>query len=102
MTQQEIVPAPSPAVEPARTLSIVALLLGIVGLVLGGTFGAAPLAAIVLGHVALRREPDGRPLAITGLVLGYVGVGFVLLVGLFAALAMVLPFAFLPLVAGIA
>ncbi|MET3205114.1 CHASE2 domain-containing sensor protein [Arthrobacter sp. UYEF6] len=29
------------------------------------------IAAIITGHLALRREPSGKGMAITGLVLGY-------------------------------
>ena len=103
MTDQQVLPSPPAAVPTGeRTLSITSLVLGVVGIVLGGTFGAAPIVAIVLGHLALRREPEGRALAITGLVLGYIGIGFVALLLLGALLAMLLPFAFLPFVAGIA
>jgi hypothetical protein len=32
------------------------------------------ILAVVFGHIALRREPAGKPLALTGLILGYVMV----------------------------
>lgn len=101
MTQQQILPTP-PVASGDRTLSITSLVLGIVGVVLGGTFGAAPIVAVVLGHLALRREPAGRAIAISGLVLGYAGIAFVVLLVLGAALLLFLPFAVLPFVAGIA
>ena len=95
-------PAPSyaplpPSAAPAQhPLSLASLLAGIGGLVFGWAFlGLPSIAAVVLGHLALRREPAGRGFAITGLVLGYVGIaGAVVAVVLFV-LAMVLPFAFL-------
>ena len=38
------------------------------------------LAAVILGHLALRREPAGRGMAIAGLVMGYVGIAVTILV----------------------
>ncbi|GAP54524.1 hypothetical protein AHiyo6_10890 [Arthrobacter sp. Hiyo6] len=32
------------------------------------------IAAVILGHMALQREPAGRSLAIAGLVLGYIAL----------------------------
>jgi hypothetical protein len=68
----------APAV-PSSTVSVWALVLGIVG-VFGGwcLFGLPNIAAIVLGHVGLSDTKDGRKsgrgMAITGLVTGYVMV----------------------------
>ncbi|MGJ9404404.1 DUF4190 domain-containing protein [Arthrobacter sp. KK5.5] len=75
-----VYPGAYPAAEP-KTLSIVALVLGIVGLVTGGFLLLPQIGAIVVGHIALRREPEGRGMAIAGLVLGYLVVvlGLVLL-----------------------
>lgn len=86
--------APGPAAP--QGMSIAALVLGVLGILLGWSMlGAPSIAAIVLGHLALRREPAGRSLATTGLVLGYVGVAIGLLVGIFLIAAVVLPFLWL-------
>ena len=56
-------------VTPARTTSIVALVLGIASVVFGQTF-FVPVAAIILGVIGYRQEPAGRPFAVWGAVLG--------------------------------
>ncbi len=81
-------PAPYPA-EP-RGMSIAALILGAAAVFTGGLLLLPQILAVVFGHLALRREPDGRPLALAGLIMGYVMllvgllmvVGFTLLVAL--------------------
>ena len=76
-----------PAQQP-KTMSIIALVLGIVSMVTLGSLFLPQVAAVVLGHLALRREPAGRGMAIAGLVLGYVVIGLGLLFFvLFALLA---------------
>lgn len=53
-----------------KGLSIASLVCGIVSVMLG--FIMIPqIAAVITGHLGLRREPAGKGLAITGLVLGY-------------------------------
>ncbi len=52
-----------------KPLSVTSLVLGLVSLLLGFTF-FVPIAAIVFGAVAARREPQGRTMAIWGIVLG--------------------------------
>jgi Domain of unknown function (DUF4190) len=55
--------------EP-KTLSIASMVCGIASVIMG--FLLLPqVAAIVTGHMALKREPSGRGMSITGLVLGY-------------------------------
>lgn len=80
--------APRPvAAAASRTLSIVALCLS------GGSFLVAlipvlqfvwwmvGIAGVVCGFIALRREPRGRALAITSIVLGFISVfGLLLLI----------------------
>lgn len=89
--------APPPPVAPTP-LSVAALATGIGGIVFGWAFlGLPSIAAVVLGHLALRREPAGRRLALPGLILGYVGIAGAALLVLFIVLALVLPFAFLGL-----
>jgi hypothetical protein len=85
-----------PSLAPARALSTTSLALGAAGLVFGwALLGIPSIAAVVLGHLALRREPEGRTLATSGLVLGYVGIAAALGIVLVVVLAVLLPFAFL-------
>jgi hypothetical protein len=55
--------------EP-KTLSIASMVCGIASVIMGWLL-LPQVAAIVTGHMALRREPTGRGMAIAGLVLGY-------------------------------
>ena len=75
MTQTTALPASPTPVAPAvvveRTLSVVAFALGVASVVLGQTF-VVPIAAMVLGIVAYRREPSARAFAVWGIVLGAV------------------------------
>ena len=57
--------------EP-RGLSIAALALGAAAVFTGGVLLIPQILAVVFGHIALRREPAGKPLALTGLIMGYV------------------------------
>lgn len=63
-----------PQVQP-KGLSIAALVCGIVGMVTFGFLFLPQLAAIVLGHLGLSKEPAGRGMAIGGLVMGYLVAG---------------------------
>jgi hypothetical protein len=63
-----------------KALSIASLCCGIAALVGFGFFLLPQIAAVILGHMALSREPAGRGMAIAGLVLGYVGVAVTILV----------------------
>ena len=79
-------------VEPARGLSISSLVIGIVSIAAGWTL-VAPVAGLVLGVMALRREPAGRTLAIWGIVLnGLMLAGAIV----FTAIALVFGLALLP------
>jgi hypothetical protein len=85
-------PQPSPYVDaygrpsyypvPAapKVLSIASLCCGIAAFMGFGFFLLPQLAAVVLGHLALNREPAGKGLAIAGLVLGYVAIAITVLV----------------------
>jgi hypothetical protein len=55
--------------EP-KTLSIASMVCGIASVIMGWLL-LPQLAAIITGHMALRREPSGKGMSITGLVLGY-------------------------------
>lgn len=63
-------PQPQP-----KGLSIGALVCGIVGVVTFGFLFLPQIAAIVLGHIGLSKEPAGRGMAIGGLVMGYLVAG---------------------------
>jgi hypothetical protein len=58
-----------PAAEP-KGLSITSMVCGISSVLLGWIL-IPQLAAIITGHLALGREPSGKGMSITGLVLGY-------------------------------
>ena len=69
-------------------LAIASLVLGVLWL-----YWLGSIVAVVLGHMALRQikkapphqQPEGRGLAIAGIVLGWVGVGVLILIGAFIA-----------------
>jgi hypothetical protein len=65
--------------EP-KSLSIASLCCGIAVFVGLGFFLLPQFAAVILGHLALKREPAGRGMAVAGLVLGYVGIALTVLV----------------------
>jgi hypothetical protein len=71
--------------EP-KGLSIASLCCGVATMLGFGVFLLPQIAAVVLGHMALKREPGGRGMAIAGLVLGYVGIAFTVLAIVLVAL----------------
>jgi hypothetical protein len=75
--------------EP-KGLSIASLCCGIAAFIGLGFFLLPQLAAVILGHMALRREPSGRGMAIAGLVLGYVGIALTVLVIVIIAVGLAL------------
>ncbi|WP_025157094.1 hypothetical protein [Leifsonia aquatica] len=83
----------------SRTLSVTSFVLGLASIVFGWTF-VAPIAGIVVGILALGREPFGKTFAVWGIVLNALML-FGVLIGLVLALAGIglgltfLPFAFL-------
>jgi hypothetical protein len=83
---------------PVRTLSITSFAIGLASLVLGWTF-VAPVAGLVVGILALQREPQGRTFAIWGVVLNSVMLFGILLVGLIALVGAGIGFAVLPFAA---
>lgn len=70
---QIVVTAAPPA--PPRGLSITSMVLALVSIVFGFTF-LLPLLSLILGFVGLKKEPAGRGMAITGIVIS----GLILLV----------------------
>ena len=71
---------PAAAGPPRKGLAVASLVLGLLGTVCFGLFGVVPLAAVVLGFVALNRvarQPDlygGRGLALGGIATGGLGL----------------------------
>lgn len=78
---------PAQVQRPAGALAIVSLVTGIIGVVSGGTLIIPQLVAIICGHLALRREPHMRGIAIAGLVTGYLGLLFIVLMLAFLLIA---------------
>lgn len=64
---------------PQRGLSITAMVLGIASAVIAWALVVVPIIGLVFGFIALRREPAGRAMAITGLITSGVGLLWVLL-----------------------
>jgi hypothetical protein len=67
---------PPGAPNPSPVLSIIAMVAGILGLVIG-LFGWGLLFSIggvVLGHLGQRKEPAAKGFWLTGLITGYVGI----------------------------
>ena len=73
----------------SNVLGIISMVAGILGLVTSGMLFLPQLAAIVCGHLSLRREKPFRGFAIAGLITGYVGlaIGFLFFAGFVAAFA---------------
>lgn len=72
-----------------RGLSTASMVLGLISLAFGFTF-VVPIVGFILGIVGLRREPTGRGMAVTGLILnGLFVVGWAIVVAffVFAAIA---------------
>ncbi len=75
---QPYVPVPA---GPPQGLSIGSMVAGIGGIVLGG-FILASIAAVVMGHMAQKRQPYAKAFWLTGLITGYIGIGIGLIVAL--------------------
>jgi len=74
----------------SKGLSVAALVCGIVGVVSFGFLFLPQIAAIILGHIALGREPGGRGMALGGLIMGYIVTGLwvlLLAIGVIATMA---------------
>jgi hypothetical protein len=87
-----VAPVPSASLQYAKTnaLAITSLICGIAQLMFGPL---ATIPAVVCGHMArgqIRRTGEqGAGMALAGLILGWIGVGFTVLVVLIAVLAVV-------------
>jgi hypothetical protein len=73
--------------EP-KGLSIASLCCGISVYVGFGFFILPQIAAVILGHMALKKEPSGKGMAIAGLVMGYLGIVLTAVVIIIIAIAM--------------
>lgn len=82
-------------VAPVRTLSVTSFVLGLSSIVFGWTL-VAPVAGLVVGILALRREPLGRTFAIWGIVLNAVMLAGAAIGILFALVGVGLGLAALP------
>ncbi|WP_426623587.1 hypothetical protein ACPPVW_13270 [Leifsonia sp. McL0607] len=80
---------------PYRTLSIMSFALGLASIFFSWTF-LAPIAGLVLGVLALGREPQGRTFAIWGIVLNAVMLAGILIGLLLAVIGFGVGLAFLP------
>lgn len=76
-------------------LAVASLVLGILGLILLGPLGSIP--AVVCGHLAksqIKRNPEtlaGDGMALAGLILGYVQIGFMIVAMIFMLAAIAIP-----------
>lgn len=84
-------------VRPQPILAILSLVFGITGIVTTMIFPFS-IAGLVLGILALRREPQARTMAIWGTVISGIPGALIVLVGVFAVLFLI-PLAFLAAVA---
>ena len=83
------------AAAPSRGLSITSFVLGLGSVVFSWTF-IAPVAGLVFGILALRREPQGKTFAIWGIVLSALMLAGVLFALVLAVAGVGFGLAFLP------
>lgn len=92
--QRELIPGyalPATPVYLAPTspkgLSITSMVLGLVSIALGFTF-VVPVVGLILGIVGLQREPAGKGMALTGVILsGLILLVWVVIIGFFLLLS---------------
>jgi len=76
-------------------VAVASLVLGIAGMILIGPLGSIP--AVICGHIAksrIKKNPDvltGGGMALAGLILGYVQIGFIVIIIPLLVIPMVLP-----------
>ncbi len=77
------------AMEQSNVFGIISMVMGIIGLITFGAMMLPQIAAIICGHVSLRREKPRRGFALAGLIMGYLslGIGLLMFLGLFALAA---------------
>ncbi|MFC5789588.1 hypothetical protein ACFPPE_06945, partial [Agromyces tardus] len=79
----------APAAKPSPVLSIISLIAGIIGLIGAGVVAIPfvgsilqifiPGAAVVLGFLGRKKEPAAKAMWLTGIILGFVGIGIALI-----------------------
>ncbi|WP_234659687.1 hypothetical protein [Agromyces marinus] len=79
----------APASKPTPVLSLISLIAGIIGIIgspiaiipfVGGILQLfIPGAAVVLGFIGRGKEPAAKGMWLTGIILGFIGVGIALL-----------------------
>lgn len=71
----------APAPQPPKGLSITSMALGLSGLFLSffGLGALIVIAAVVTGHLAVKRQPHAKGFWLTGLITGYIGIAFSLI-----------------------
>ncbi|HEV7185668.1 MAG TPA: hypothetical protein VGN33_14325 [Leifsonia sp.] len=90
-------PAPGyaqPYAPPAKsqTLSILSMVGGIIGIVLGWVYGIGfpfGVAAVILGFIAKRKEPTAKGLWLTGIITGFASIAFSLIIWAVIIIALV-------------
>ena len=79
---------------PSKTLSLISMILGIVGVLFGFVYGSGILfaiAAVILGHLGKKREGlPAKPFWLTGLITGYIGIALAAIVIIVIILAVVI------------
>lgn len=72
------------APQPAKGLSVASMVLGLGGLLLSffGVGFLVVVAAVILGHLAVKRQPYAKGFWLTGIITGYIGIAFSLVYGL--------------------
>jgi hypothetical protein len=70
------IPASTGQTAPTPSLSIISMILGILGLIIGFVGGGLlfSVGGVVLGHLGQRKEPEARGFWLTGLITGYIGI----------------------------
>ncbi|WP_150307910.1 DUF4190 domain-containing protein [Planctomonas psychrotolerans] len=63
-----------------KTLSLISMITGIVGVVAFGWFLPASIAAVILGFMGKKREPGAKGFWLTGIITGFVGIALTILV----------------------
>lgn len=70
-----------PVAAPSKTLSLIGMIAGIVGVVAFGWFVPASIAALILGMMGKKREGlSAKGFWLTAIITGWVGVGLTVLV----------------------
>lgn len=73
--------APAGGPAPSKTLSLIGMIAGIVGVVAIGWFLPASIAALVLGYIGKKREGlPAKGFWLTAIITGWVGVALTVLV----------------------